>query len=340
LLYDVLSTRFNLLLLLAKLMHFAPLGLALPPVSWILPSNLPYWSLLFWPVSPSSNVKTNRAALPIPKFSQPKSFLNMEKTENPTFQPAATIEEVLRRLELIIEESTANNNKNVYFAWLYRSVTQAVERRVNLGLFEDNARMEHFDIIFANRYLQAYEEFSLYQKCGLSWQLAFETSCKRWPTIMQHLLLGMNAHIHFDLGIAAAEVSPGEAIHGLKADFWMINQILHEKVDEVQDQLARCWPLMSWIDRLGGRKDEAFARFGINTSRGKAWKIATQLAMAPEAEKARLIAQFDRNACRFGRLIASPNILGMLFFGLIRLTEKGEVEQHMQLLSGGELKTA
>jgi hypothetical protein len=39
------------------------------------------------------------------------------------------------------------------------------------------------------------------------------------PRVVQHVLLGMNAHINLDLGVAAAEVAPGPAIAGLRGDF-------------------------------------------------------------------------------------------------------------------------
>ena len=46
------------------------------------------------------------------------------------------------------------------------------------------------------------------------------------PVILQHLLLGINAHINLDLGIAAVETSPGNQLAPLKNDFDMINKLL------------------------------------------------------------------------------------------------------------------
>ena len=50
---------------------------------------------------------------------------------------------------------------------------------------------------------------------------------------MQHLLMGMNAHINLDLGIAASEVAGGNSIHDLKSDFMKVNDILAGLLSEI-----------------------------------------------------------------------------------------------------------
>ena len=120
---------------------------------------------------------------------------------------STTIDEFIALLTEIIEKSIAENNRAGYFAVLYRKVTVAVAQKIKEGYFDDNARMEKLDVIFANRYLDAWNCNNAGKPCSSSWQLAFNT-CKNWrPMVMHHLLCGMNAHISLDLGIAAATVS-------------------------------------------------------------------------------------------------------------------------------------
>lgn len=78
--------------------------------------------------------------------------------------------------------------------------------------------MERLDVVFANRYLKAFEKYQNIQAPTRSWQLTFEASKRWWPTVFQYLLLGMNAHIYLDLDIAAARTSPRDALHALKID--------------------------------------------------------------------------------------------------------------------------
>jgi hypothetical protein len=56
---------------------------------------------------------------------------------------------------------------------------------------------------------------------------------------VQHILLGMNAHINLDLAVAASIVSPGNAIIKLKSDFMIVNQILAELTNKIQKRLGR-----------------------------------------------------------------------------------------------------
>ena len=83
-------------------------------------------------------------------------------------------------------------------------------------MFDDGERMERLDVIFANFYIDAFEQYQNNQVITRSWKFAFETSERWWPIVLQHLLLGMNAHINLDLGVAAARTSPGDAIQELE----------------------------------------------------------------------------------------------------------------------------
>jgi hypothetical protein len=80
--------------------------------------------------------------------------------------------------------------------------------------------MERLDVVFANRYLVAFEQSQNNQAPTRSWQLTFETSRRWWPIVLQHLLLGMNAHINLDLGIVAARTSPDIWLAELQINFY------------------------------------------------------------------------------------------------------------------------
>jgi hypothetical protein len=54
----------------------------------------------------------------------------------------------------------------------------------------------------------------------------------------------MNAHINFDLGIAAAEIAPGDELPSLQHDFNEINTILARLVGQVQSEIYEVSP---WI---------------------------------------------------------------------------------------------
>src|SRR5687767_823525 len=140
--------------------------------------------------------------------------------------PPQTIDEVLVELDQIVLRARQDRSRLGYFATLYRNVTIKVKEGIAAGLFEDGARMEQFDVVFANRYLSAFNSFRVGQPTSTCWIVAFESAAKWRPIILQHLLVGINAHINFDLGIAAQAVAPGSALPSLKHDFNVINGIL------------------------------------------------------------------------------------------------------------------
>ena len=118
-----------------------------------------------------------------------------------------------------------------YFAALYRRVTVEVKGRMDKGHFVDPARMEALDAVFANRYLDAYHRYRCGEGTTRAWTYAFTASADPEPTVLQHLLMGMNAHISLDLGIAAAEVAlehPGEGFKVRHASHGRIDSLISE----------------------------------------------------------------------------------------------------------------
>ncbi len=140
--------------------------------------------------------------------------------------PATSIDGVIAQLSAIVEWSKQNNSRMGYFAALYRKVTIQVKKGIADNFFDDGPRMERLDVIFANRYIQACYQYQTGQTPTHSWVCAFEKTQRWWPIVLQHLLLGMNAHINLDLGIAAAETVPPEELQSLKGDFEKINNVL------------------------------------------------------------------------------------------------------------------
>jgi len=178
-------------------------------------------------------------------------------------QPANTIDQVLEELERIIEWAERRNSRLGYFPALYRKVTLLVKSGIEECFFDDGNRMERLDVIFANRYLEAFFEYQAGKTVTLSWQLAFDAA-ENWPPIMlQYLLLGMNAHILLDLGIAAAGTVSSDNLPALRDDFDRINIILASQIDSVQNELSLIWPLFRPLDIAAGKVDELLARFSI-----------------------------------------------------------------------------
>jgi hypothetical protein len=194
-----------------------------------------------------------------------------------------TIDEVLVRLNLLLDEAIRDGRRIGYFVALYERVTSNVRHALIAGnVFDDNPRMERLDVVFANRFIEAWEQHRDGRRPSASWAAAFELLEDAGPLVIQHLMIGMNAHINLDLGIAAATVAPTpQALEALHADFNRINDVLARLVRIVEDQLcAICPPLQRLADRITV-EDHVFD-FGLNAARDVAWKLAQDLVAAPK----------------------------------------------------------
>jgi len=235
---------------------------------------------------------------------------------------AESIDGVLLSLDRVIDWSKQNSSRLGYFAALYRKVTRAVKAGIADGSFEDGPRMERLDVIFANRYLDALERYRRDRESAPhAWRLAFETAEEWWPIVLQHLLLGMNAHINMDLGIAALGCVPPGGLAGVKADFSKINGILASLVQETQEELTAVWPWLQLLDRFVGESDEGLTNAGMWLTRGHAWLLAEELALLPADAQTARIAALDRDVAHLGRLLVPPGRLLRVLLWLVRIGE-------------------
>lgn len=248
--------------------------------------------------------------------------------------PAGTIDDVIRSLDGIIDRARAERSRAGYFAALYRRVTRAVKQGIAAGRFQDGPRMERLDVIFAGRYLSAFDAWRKGQPTTLSWKLAFDAISLWPPLVVQHLLLGMNAHINLDLGIAAATCAPGDQLAGLEADFDLINTVLAEQVSAVEQEMAEISPWVALLNTFGLRTETTIINFSMTKARDCAWTEATNLANLSGNLLGAAIATADARASLVGRLVISPPLLVRAQLLPIRLREVREVRRVLDILAG------
>ncbi len=238
---------------------------------------------------------------------------------------AEDIDDVVDGLAGIVQEASRTGDRVGYFAALYRQVTVEVRAAIRGGLFDDGPRMDRFDTLFGNRYFDAYDAWRRDQGGPRCWREAFGLLHDADAIIVQHLMLGVNAHINLDLAIAAAQTSPGATIHELRRDFLLINDILARVVLAVQSSVGDVSPFLSLLDQVGGRTDERILDFNIRQSREEAWHNAVVLAGQNESEQEGTIERLDVRAAVLARLIARPGGLVRPALQLIRSSESDDV---------------
>lgn len=247
--------------------------------------------------------------------------------------PAAnTIQDVIKQLDLIIARSREQQSAMGYFAMLYRRMTVAVCDGINSNYFEDGARMEQLDTVFAGRYLDAWEAYTHQQKCSNAWYATFEACHNPELVVLQHLLAGVNAHINLDLGIAAAAIAPGERIFSLQADFDRINTIIAALTQSVQDSLAKIWFPLRALERITNNNQEAVLNFSISTARKTAWANAVALAFIQGELRDTHINTIDTAVVTIARRIIHPGTITGMMLSAVRAMENQSVDENIDLL--------
>lgn len=258
-----------------------------------------------------------------------------------SFVPATSIKEVLSRLDAIIVDSKLTNSRLGYFAALYHKVTLKVQEDIENRLFENPERLELLDVLFANRYLYAVHEWKIdknSKEVSKSWKIAFESSTDSSILVLQHLLLGMNAHINYDLGIAVKVANDnGCTIDELRRDYNSINNILAALTYSVVNKLNIVSPLLSLIGLTGNQSNSMLVQFSLGNARDGAWCFATDLISKEASESETFVANRDNEMQQLGLLLLKNKGLLKIGIFIIHLFEWRKVDKIIEVLSSKKL---
>lgn len=244
---------------------------------------------------------------------------------------ATTIIEVIEILTDIISESTKNNDRAGFFACLYRKMTIAVKDGIAKGAFDDGPRMEKLDVAFANRYFEAYYNYQQNKAITQSWQIAFDTN-KQTLTTIQHLLLGMNAHINLDLGISAAIIAKNTDIHQLQSDFNKINDVIGSLINSVQTDLEEvCFP-MKFVRLIDNKSKDAVINFSMKIARDAAWANALAISIQAENNWKNYLIEQDKKVAIVANNVIHPKFSESIILKLVQYFEPKSVRKIIECL--------
>ena len=247
---------------------------------------------------------------------------------------ADDLDATITALEGIVDECALRDERCGYFAAMYLAVTRAVRFRHGGGGFADGEGMEQFVTAFADRYLDAYQCWRR-GRCNVeSWSLAFDAAQRRPPIILQHLLLGMNAHINFDLAATAAALGRASGgIEPLERDFMAINDVLVSLVGACEDVICEVSPWMKMGDRLASDLDERMVSVALVIARQQAWELAQRLVLLDDDALRAALDHADRTTTGIGRAMLDPGRWARCVRWVVRLRERAKPSEVIRLLS-------
>lgn len=239
-----------------------------------------------------------------------------------------TLQELTVRMQALLMPLEQSGDPLRHFLATYLRTTYAVRDQVAGGGFDDPSWVERWDVTFADLYLQALTDWNERGATSRPWTVAFSlTESPRIPPL-RHVLLGMNAHVNFDLPqsllavISDDEFSDAALIARRNADHKAIDMILASRVAAEDGELKRVElpgdrtfldHLMTPFNRLGTK------RF-LSEARAKVWRNTLLLSAArragPAAYAERLAELEELAAQRVADLRAPGQVL-------VRLTRSG-----------------
>jgi hypothetical protein len=224
-----------------------------------------------------------------------------------------SIDSVVARMTALLDELAGAGDARAAFHATYLRTTQAVAAALRAGAFQDGDWVERWDVAFAGLYLDALEADRRGEPVPRPWSVAFAAaSGERSLPALRHVLLGMNAHINYDLPqallavISDAEFDDPALLARREADHRKIDEVLSARVRAEDDELRALAPARSWRDDALQPLNRAATRRFLRESRAKVWANAVTLSRSrrqgEEAYAARLAQLEELSATRVADL--------------------------------------
>lgn len=211
-----------------------------------------------------------------------------------------TVEPVLETtIEELRSTALAADDASGYFAAMYARVTDRVDAAIGEGRFGDGERMATFARTFADWYLGPRRGTRPQPRC---WTAADDVAGDPRLLIVQHLLLGINAHVNHDLPQVVVELADaGASLDELRPDFDAINDLLAETQPDILRDLGRVagWTQLA-VAWGGGRVFD----FSLERARDQAWQAAVRLHALDPATRAIDAGELDSLVSVIAHLVA------------------------------------
>jgi hypothetical protein len=220
---------------------------------------------------------------------------------------------IVSRMENQIAQWSGASDQRLIFLSCYKMMTQNMDAAITRAEFVDPVWVDRLLERFADYYFIALHSYDENPRSAPEvWQIAhsFSRNPKAWA--LQKLLLGVNAHINYDLVLTLNELlkpewdrlSPTQR-NERYSDYTYVNDIIGSTIDAVQDQVIEpAMPVMDLFDRLLGREDERLISKLLSQWREQVWAAAMGLLGTRTADEySRLVRQVEAKCLKHARII-------------------------------------
>jgi hypothetical protein len=203
------------------------------------------------------------------------------------------LDDVVAFLRRVVADSETGSLPRGHGIFARTYLRMTLEVIAHISAFEDPAWMARFAVSFADRYRIALDEP---ERRVRPWRTAFIDAERERPRVIRVLVLGINAHMAYDLATVLEETALDDAAERRRRDYVHLNALLARAVDPVGKLLGARYG--RWIERVDGVArglDEGLTMVWFTRTRERAWADALALR-AGRTTHAALEERVDQNA--------------------------------------------
>lgn len=224
--------------------------------------------------------------------------------------PEAT---VLRRMDQYLAGWQQAGDQRHVFLSCYRLMTANMLRAIEADRFHDRHWVHTLLHRFADYYFEALTCYDCGDAVPRVWQHVHQLTRSGKLHRLQHLMIGVNAHINYDLVLTLCDMLEPEwaglSVEKQKIryeDHCTVNTIIAATIDQVQDEILEPGDqLMAWIDVAFGRLDEYLISRLITHWRQDVWEDAQRLLITSSVSEREILRQaIEARVLRRARLLA------------------------------------
>ena len=219
---------------------------------------------------------------------------------------------ITERMEKLLQRWEKDSDRRAVFLSCYRLMTHNMLQAIQASEFHDQEWVDKLLNHFAGYYfdaLEAYEQAS--PRTPEVWQIAYDAARQPKTEVLQNLLLGVNAHINYDLVLALVDMLEPEWAQLSEerrnqryADHCHVNEVIGRSVDSVQANVVEpLEPALEIADELLGPIDEWMTSKLLSHWREAVWKQALSLVKSDPQQRERLRKQVEIETLRRAQAI-------------------------------------
>ena len=219
------------------------------------------------------------------------------------------LDKIIQRMDDHIQDFRSTEDRRERFLLMYRTFKNELRSNLQQGRFFDFQWSEAICCRMGEMYFEADEAYrENIEQCPESWQICFDAALAGNTNLLQDALMGMNAHINYDLTIcvydvmenygdfqAIQETTKNKSIVDRKLnsllkrryfDYLLINQIAWESIPKIQDVLTnRFSRLLGLLNTVSFRFTRSLVERLILEYRDRAWTHALLLLSARDGQE-------------------------------------------------------